>query len=402
MAPKASTSNNTPSAILADAVNAFTKAASLAFAAVEEEAKIEVARAQAEVADMRREHSKNMKFMNKTQLQEKDWERQGEMLKTSLEKSELTIKHQAETIVQLRDEVMQWKSQLETARRELQDWKDQYLRTEQERSRLSSRVDELMAEQLQNATQTARASTWIPEPIEPPTRKQASNTSRKPRPSMPNVPSDDDEEPMPPPRKAKSKPSAAQNGTDRERTYVEPHPPAKEATRDAPAARPKKRPSAVVPRAPPTPRASAPRNDYPDYQAPSPPRPQFIRRVHAIVEVPVKEEMNSDEENALASDDSEWQPSKKAENLRRRRSSIKSKPYVEINEEDDEDEDDQLLIGAEEDPNEIYGTRRVLPEEIRPTPKSLVKNTSGSNKKRKLDADSSNAGRSVAKVVRKK
>lgn len=44
---------------------------------------------------------------------------------------------------------MQWKSQLETARRELQDWKDQYLRTEQERSRLSSRVDELMAEQLQ-------------------------------------------------------------------------------------------------------------------------------------------------------------------------------------------------------------------------------------------------------------
>lgn len=164
---------------------------------------------------------------------------------------------------------------------------------------------------------------------------------------MPNVPSDDDEEPMPPPRKAKSKPSAAQNGTDRERTYVEPHPPAKEATRDAPAARPKKRPSAVVPRAPPTPRASAPRNDYPDYQAPSPPRPQFIRRVHAIVEVPVKEEMNSDEENALASDDSEWQPSKKAENLRHRRSSIKSKPYVEIDEEDDEDEDDQLLIGAE-------------------------------------------------------
>lgn len=57
---------------------------------MEEEAKIEVARAQAEVADMRREHSKNMKFMNKTQLQEKDWERQGEMLKTSVRTDQLS------------------------------------------------------------------------------------------------------------------------------------------------------------------------------------------------------------------------------------------------------------------------------------------------------------------------
>lgn len=65
----------------------------------------------------------------------------------------MQMKHQAETIAQLREEVTQWKSQLsrleETSRREVQDWKEQYLRAEQERSRLSARVDELIAEQLQ-------------------------------------------------------------------------------------------------------------------------------------------------------------------------------------------------------------------------------------------------------------
>ncbi|KAI0087913.1 hypothetical protein BDY19DRAFT_907325 [Irpex rosettiformis] len=417
MAPKASTSTIVPSALLADAVNAFTKAASLAvgpfvtftilsfsqdghqLAAVEEESKLEVAKAHAELANMRREHSKNMKFMNQTQLQEKDWERHGEMLKTSLEKAELTIKHQAETIVQLRGEVMQWKSQLtrleETSRRETQDWKEQYMRAEQERSRLSSRIDELVAEQLQNATQqSTRASTWIPEPVEP-SRKPS--TARKPHPSIPVVPSDS-EEPVAPPRKIKSKPSSTQNVTDRERTYVEP-PSTKETTRDAPAVRPKKRQSAVAPRAPPTPRASVSRTDFHNI---SPPSPQLIRRVHAIVEVPVKEEVYSDEENALASDDPEWQP-KKVASRQRRRSSIKSKPYVEIDEQDDDDEDDddQLLIGAEDNPSEIYGTRRVVPGDIRPPQKSVVKSTVAS-KKRKLDIDFNATGRSVTKVVRKK
>ncbi len=54
--------------------------------------------------------------------------------------------------MQLRAESSQWKSQLlrfeDASRREMQDWKDQYQRAEQERQRLSSRVDELLAEQL--------------------------------------------------------------------------------------------------------------------------------------------------------------------------------------------------------------------------------------------------------------
>lgn len=54
------------------------------FAAVEEEAKLEVTRANAELSELRREHNKTVKSMNQTQLQEKDRERHGEMLKTSV------------------------------------------------------------------------------------------------------------------------------------------------------------------------------------------------------------------------------------------------------------------------------------------------------------------------------
>ena len=260
---------------------------------------------------------------------------------------------------------MQWKNQLtrleEASKREIRDWKEQYLRAEQERSRLSSRIDELVAEQLQvclvwmirscpshinkNATQTPRPSAWISEPAQPPMSKQTS-TARKPRPSIPASLSDsDNEEPILPLRRLKSKQNTSHTATDRERTYVEPAP-EKEAAREGPSSRPKKRPNAVVPpRAPPTPRASVSRTAH---HGVSPPRPQLIRRVHAVIEVPVKEEVYSDEENALASDDSEWRP-QKSPTKQRRRSSIKSKPYVEIDEQDeeDEDDDDQLLIGAE-------------------------------------------------------
>lgn len=176
-------------------------------------------------------------------------------------------------------------------------------------------------------------------------------TTRKPRPSMPS----DTEDILPPPRKTKPQP---QTITDRERTYVDAQP-LKETGQGASARSPKKRPliedipstrlgspkkvSAQKPR--PAPRASTSRTDHHTVQQPT---QRLIRRVHAVVEVPVKEEVYSDEEAALASDGSDWQPAKPSAARQRRRSSIKSKPYVEIDEnEAEDDDDDQLLIGAE-------------------------------------------------------
>lgn len=62
------------------------------------------------------------------------------------------INHHLETIAQIREEATQWKNQClrleETSRQEAVSWKEQFLRVEQERSKLSRRVEELVAEQL--------------------------------------------------------------------------------------------------------------------------------------------------------------------------------------------------------------------------------------------------------------
>ncbi|KAJ3539037.1 hypothetical protein NM688_g6427 [Phlebia brevispora] len=151
MAPK-TTAANGASTILADALSSFSKAAHQALVTVEEKAKSDVARAHADVHDLRRERDEVVRSLHAYELQVKECECRAEGWKTSVEKSELTIKHQVETIAQLRDESQQWKNQLlrfeDASRREIQDWKDQYQRAEIERIRLSARLDELIAEQL--------------------------------------------------------------------------------------------------------------------------------------------------------------------------------------------------------------------------------------------------------------
>jgi len=58
-----------------------------------------------------------------------------ERWKAASEKAEWTIDHQSESIAELR--------------REAQSWKGQFLRVEEERSRLSARMEDMVAEQLQ-------------------------------------------------------------------------------------------------------------------------------------------------------------------------------------------------------------------------------------------------------------
>jgi hypothetical protein len=162
----------------------------------------------------------------------------------------------------------------------------------------------------------------------------------------------DSEEAMPPPRKPKVKPTSTQTNTDRERTFVEM--PSAQDSRNASVRTQKGRPivdlspkKGAAHKAPLTPKASGSRSDH---HAQRQPQQRLIRRVRTIVEVPIKEETYSDEENALVSDGSDWHPEKRDRGKQQRRSSIKSKPYVEIDaleDDDEDDDDDQLLIGAE-------------------------------------------------------
>ncbi|TFK52442.1 hypothetical protein OE88DRAFT_1657709 [Heliocybe sulcata] len=77
----------------------------------------------------------------------------------------IQVSHQTETIAQLNREIRQWEEQTttwqeqsqhwqtqcrhltETSRREVQDWKEQYLQAEKERVRLMDRLDDLIKSQ---------------------------------------------------------------------------------------------------------------------------------------------------------------------------------------------------------------------------------------------------------------
>ncbi|EIW59381.1 uncharacterized protein TRAVEDRAFT_64457 [Trametes versicolor FP-101664 SS1] len=139
--PSASSSSNPVS----DALTSLTRAASVAFNAVQEQAQTDVAQARAERDDA-------LRVAQEARLDAKDLELREEGWRAALDKSDMTIKHQADTIAQLRNEVDQWKTQLtrleESSRQEIDDWKEQYRRAEHERTRLSARIDELITGQL--------------------------------------------------------------------------------------------------------------------------------------------------------------------------------------------------------------------------------------------------------------
>ncbi|OJT08152.1 hypothetical protein TRAPUB_948 [Trametes pubescens] len=139
--PPASSSSNPVS----DALTSLTRAASVAFNAVQEHAQTDIAQARAERDDA-------LRVAQEARLDAKDLELREEGWRAALDKSDMTIKHQADTIAQLRNEVEQWKTQLtrleESSRQEIEDWKEQYRRAEHERARLSARIDELITGQL--------------------------------------------------------------------------------------------------------------------------------------------------------------------------------------------------------------------------------------------------------------
>ena len=266
----------------------------------------------------------------------------------------------------------------ESSKQEIQDWKEQYLRAEQERVKLSARLDQLIAEQLEASVQSSlRLSIGSSyglhyqshggqyDPRAGPSYTNSSSTAQpKPRKSVPKQPRASTSTAAPPEPKSKT---TSGYTTDRERTYVENAPrPATPKDANAMSARTPKqkadqrgRPAATTNA---TPRASTSRLEP---SPPSMPQSRLIRRVNAVIEVPVKEEEYSDDEalsgqpyEESSASGSEYVPEKRkravAEATRRRSSTgakgkqkTQSGRYVEIDDPDEESEADQLLIGSE-------------------------------------------------------
>ncbi|KAI5120124.1 hypothetical protein M0805_001892 [Coniferiporia weirii] len=135
------TSVVTPAAELQDAVSAFLKAANHVLTGVEEANKVELRRvlqgerdAQHERDELRRERDALLLEKMNATVEIENGKSEVVRWKAATEKSEWMINHQAETIAQLR--------------REAQQWKDQFIRVDEERQRLSARNDELVSQQL--------------------------------------------------------------------------------------------------------------------------------------------------------------------------------------------------------------------------------------------------------------
>ncbi|KAI0328914.1 hypothetical protein GY45DRAFT_1354872 [Cubamyces sp. BRFM 1775] len=428
--PVASSSSTAAS----DALTNLTRAATVAFTAVQEQAR-------AEAAQLRAERDDAIKSLHEAQLDAKDLELREEGWRAALEKSDMTIKHQAETIAQLRNEVDQWKTQLtrleESTRQEIDDWKEQYRRAEQERSRLSARIEDLIAGQLAwnpathayTTPYTPRvAYTEIPEPSASTSAPKRASAAQRiggtPRRTA-RAPPDEDQPPPPTARKAKT--AAAQSS----RNAVQRDSDQQQSRGGSPVRSnaPRRKDQGVVeaPRAggssrngPRTP-ASRLSSTHRDSQVRTEPTQRVIRRVTAIVDVDVKEEETDAEgldDRGSARSGSVYEPDDDPPappgNRKRRKSNVSSwrkqvvqdwdedeeTPDVENDGETDQFEDDPAEEDEDDDDELLLGPKKRTSTKPRT---SVAGKPSGGGKslKRKVDGGGGVSGRTApAKAAR--
>ncbi|KAI0755221.1 hypothetical protein C8Q80DRAFT_418586 [Daedaleopsis nitida] len=362
---------------VSDALANLTKAATVALNVVQGAQE----QANGELARLRDERDDALKGLRDAQLDVKELEVRQEGWKAALEKSDLTIKHHTETIAQLRAEVSQWKTQLnrleESSRQEIDGWKDQYRRAEHERSRLSVRIEELIAGQLAwNAAAHAYTAPFTPrtpyahleDPSTSSSATKRASTSHSHRAATPHAharaPAEDE---VPPTTTRKSRAPHSSRGTNRADSRSRNGSPSRVAAgrrkenllaADAPQASG----SRATPRTPAAARATGAHA-----QGQTQPRQQLIRRVTAVVDVKEEEETDGElDELESAASGSVYEPDDQPPippGPRRRRASYvpaRSKRSAEGFDdeeeslgrdeedgemEDEEGEDDELLLG---------------------------------------------------------
>ncbi|KAF9468520.1 hypothetical protein BDZ94DRAFT_1245556 [Collybia nuda] len=376
-----STASANPSELLTASLAALSKSAYQAFAEIENKARSEVARATVDACEARAERDKLKNTLHEFQLEGHSWKQEIHNCKAALKQAEITIAHQTETITQLRREANQWKDQS-------RNWQEHFLRVEQERCALSTRIDELVAEQLQwnrtgahipftpqhqfsNIMNSASSST---------TTKRASTSSLNPslayksaRPASPPEP---------------DSPSASMS--------ISSHKPLRSAKK---AKRSKNnmedRPVCDLPTSIKVPKTQSLSSDA-SAQLQQGPHQTLIRRVHAVVHVKREDsdyesvETESKEENTSGGSKTKSRVSQR----RKRKVAIfdnddygsgegnQSDHFDGEDEEDEEDnEDDELMMGAEENHHELYGTQRI---KVLPKNNHSRKDPPSPTKKRKL------------------
>ncbi|KAF9499005.1 hypothetical protein BDN71DRAFT_1442476 [Pleurotus eryngii] len=335
-----------PAAKFAEAVSAFTKSVNLTFAEVQKHARAEALRPIQLVKD---ERDEQVRIASTSQAELVS-------CKGLLQQAELTIARQAETIAQLRREVAQWKDQA-------QNWQEHFLRVEEQRCALSTRLDEwLVGQQSMIASMSQR----------PPLEDPSSSRSQ-------------DIDALPTPRSIKTKTPNPQR-----REPSSPHYPAEaSASTSTRALKASKTPHKPIPQ--------------PSAAGPSSPSATVIRRVHAVINIPIKDEPASDEETPAIT-----HPATTSSSHRPKRRIVRDDDSDNVSEPersraDDntttgrDEEDDELMLGAVKTPApRRTATRRATnaPSQHESAPQQP---TTATSRKRK-PAEASRSAKKVRKV----
>ncbi|EPQ54596.1 hypothetical protein GLOTRDRAFT_139144 [Gloeophyllum trabeum ATCC 11539] len=394
--------SNTPSTIISEALATFSRSANLALSTAASE---EATRANARIQELRKERDEAIQKAYDAELEIERW-------KASLAKAELTISHQTETIAELNREVQQWRDQTqlwqnqchnlsETSRGEVQDWKEQFLHAERERVKLMDRLDDIIRSQelaTQRPPRTPHPRTPNPKTLYPTPHIDGGLPSTSRRVSMPqSAPTSSSESTLArgsPHESIATRPRTAKANTPgRRRTEI--------ASVSIPTTNgsAKQKASTQAPSTIRPPRARQETQPLPlsaAHQHSQPPpaqRTHVIRRVQAVVEIPIKEEDDDEESRPSTSGSapaaepsastSGRRPGRSTAGLPARRASQHHGMYQESGEESDyddlggdddgdadyrEDDDDELMLGGDDNDQEVYGAARPAEDDLEPRP----------------------------------
>ncbi|TFK74815.1 hypothetical protein BDN72DRAFT_955477 [Pluteus cervinus] len=348
-----------PSGMLAESIATFSQAAYKAFAEIETQCKSEVARATTQAKDAKIARDEALAQLHEMQLEDKSLQQEVIALRAGLKQMEMTIAHQADTIAQLRREANQWKDQSK-------NWQDHFLRVEQERCALGTKVDELLTDRL-------HGNFAIPiSPSSSDSISQATTAVSVKRHSSSHPPSKPIITPDP------ESPTEGISAHRQQRSIrKQPKPIKEDSTRTS---------------IPPPPKT------LPGTQT-------VIRRVQAVYEV--KEESSEEELEFFTPKQQRTAATPrhiKSESSQRRRKRLvveednesdtgypedSVEPSDAIEPPPEEDDDDELMMGAEDNHHEVYGTKRV------PTTKRGPPQTQSASPKKRKRASNARAGRDV-------
>ncbi|KAH6912948.1 hypothetical protein BKA70DRAFT_1265589 [Coprinopsis sp. MPI-PUGE-AT-0042] len=286
------------STALADALAVLSRTAHQIIADAETRSRTEAAGSLAEANEARYQRDKALKDLVHAQAEAQAWKEEVNRSKATLGQAELTIAHQADSINQQNEVIAQMKREMAQWKDQSKNWQEHFLRVEQERCVLASRVDELLSERLQDTKSVLGSSNsglrpfTTPQPRLLDTQPGPSHLNQRPYPSPARTTSaktqNADEETLVKPKAESVKPRKSTGAAKASKTPAKPKPSTSKDTKPPKVQTKRESEKPLVAQAQRLAQKSTPQ------QKPTPTKTTVIRRVRAVIDV--KREEDTDDE----------------------------------------------------------------------------------------------------------